>query len=101
MHTLQEANPIHDFDGQPWPISFGRHKVVSKLSDTCIDWCQRPRIHTYWIKTGRFQPADVNKIKFTTAGAALQQEQPHARRWVTKLFSGYCGVNRWMYRWKK
>jgi hypothetical protein len=100
-HTLHESDRIHDFDGQPWSISLGGHKVVSKLSDTCKDWCQRPRIHSYWIEKGRFQPADVNKIDFKTAGAALQREQPHTRRWVTKLSSGYCGVNKWMFRWKK
>jgi hypothetical protein len=43
----------------------------------------------------------MNKIEFKTAGAALQREKPHTRRWVTKISSGYCGVNKWMYRWKK
>jgi hypothetical protein len=74
---------------------------VSNLSDSCKDWCQQPRIQSYWLKKGRFQASNLNMVEFQTAGKALCREQPHTRRWVTKLSSGYCGVNKWMYRWKK
>jgi hypothetical protein len=95
-HTMRAEEQVHAFDGQPWAISLGGHKVVSNLLDTCKDWCQRPRIQLYWIEKGRFQPADLNKINFTTAGVALRREQPHTHQWVTKLSSGYCRVNKWM-----
>jgi hypothetical protein len=31
----------------------------------------------------------------------MRCEKPHTRRWVAKFSSGYCGVNKWMYRWKQ
>jgi hypothetical protein len=100
-HSMGDDERIHDFVHQPWSISLGGQKVVSNLAATCKDWCQRPRIHGYWISKGRFAPEEVNNIEFKTAGAALKREQPNMRRWVTKLSSGYCGVNKWMFRWKQ
>jgi hypothetical protein len=73
---------------------------VSNLSATCRDWCQRLRIHAYWIEKERFTVTEINNVEFQLAGAALRREQP-STRWVTKLASGYCGVNKWMFRWKQ
>jgi hypothetical protein len=100
-HTMMDADRLHDFDGQPWVISLGGKKVVSNLSTVCKDWCQRPRIHAYWIEKGRFAPETINHVEYQTTGAALRRETPNTRRWVTKLSSGYCGVNKWMFRWKQ
>jgi hypothetical protein len=100
-HSIREDERLHDFEYQPWSISLGGQKVVSNLASTCKDWCQRPRIHRYWIEKGRFTPEEVNHIESQTAGAALKRVQPNMRRWVTKLSSGYCGVNKWMFRWKQ
>jgi hypothetical protein len=100
-HRISTDDRVHAVHGEPWTISLGGHKVVSNLSDSCKDWCQRPRIQSYWLKKGRFQASDLNMVEFLTAGKALRREQPHTRRWVTKLSSGYCGVNKWMQRWKK
>jgi hypothetical protein len=96
-HAVSADDRIHAFEGQPWSLSLGGHKVVSNLSATCSDWCQRPRIQSYWIEKRRFQREQLNNVEFKTAGVALKREQPHTRRWVTKLSSGYCGVNKWMH----
>jgi Reverse transcriptase (RNA-dependent DNA polymerase) len=100
-HSMEDEARIHDFEHQPWSISVGGQKVVSNLAPMCKDWCQRPRIHEYWIRKGRFTAEEVNKIESKTAGVALQRVQPNMRRWVTKMSSGYCGVNKWMFRWKQ
>jgi hypothetical protein len=62
--AVSDEDRLHDIDGQPWSLSLGGHKVVSNLSTTCKDWCQRPRIHAYWIEKGRFQPEEINTIDF-------------------------------------
>jgi Reverse transcriptase (RNA-dependent DNA polymerase) len=99
--SMQEDDRVHSFGGQPWSIVLGGEKIVSNLTELCKDWCQRPRIQAYWIEKGRFRQEQMTAIEFTTSGLALRREQPHTRRWVTKLASGYCGVNKWMYRWKR
>jgi hypothetical protein len=48
--TVRVKDRLRAIDGQPWLLSLGGHKVVSNLSTACIDWCQRPRIHAYWIE---------------------------------------------------
>ncbi len=100
-NSLRNEDRLHAIEGQPWSVSLGGHKVVNNLSEQCKDWCQRPRIQTYWIEKGRFQPEDLNRIDYAMAGAALRSERPHTRRWVAKFSSGYCGVNKWMNRWKQ
>jgi hypothetical protein len=100
-NSLQNEDRLHAIEGQPWSVSLGGHKVANNLSEQCKDCCQRPRIQTYWIEKGRFQPEDLNRIDYAMAGAALRSERPHTRRWVAKILSGYCGVNKWMNRWKQ
>jgi hypothetical protein len=68
MHIMMDADRLHDFDGQPWVISLGGKKVISNLSMVCKDTCQRPRIHAYWIKKGRFLPETINHVEFQMAG---------------------------------
>jgi hypothetical protein len=100
-HLLRDEDRIHAIEGQPWSVSLGGRKVVTNLSDKCKEWCQRPRIHSYWIEKGRFPREELNRIDYVTAGAAMRCEKPHTRRWVAKFSSDYCGVNKWMYRWKQ
>jgi hypothetical protein len=66
-HSIRENERLHDFDFQPWSISLGGQKVVSNLASACKDWCQRPRIHRYWIDKGRFTREELNHIESQTA----------------------------------
>jgi hypothetical protein len=76
-------------------------KIVKKLSKHISEWCQRPRIQSYWIKKQRFMMEELTHIDLTIAEAALQSVTAENRRWVTKHSYGYCGVNKWQKRGKK
>jgi len=52
----------------------------------------------YWKSTGKLtqQPMDMDVIRHTSRNSPLWK-----RRWLSKWFSGICGVGRWLLRWEE
>jgi hypothetical protein len=83
--TCDSTRPrIQYFDDEPWSITVGDEKIVTQLSHTLHDWCQRPRIQAYWTDKSRFPAAELVHIDYATAGHALQSASIKERREVTK-----------------
>jgi hypothetical protein len=70
-HTIQEADRLLHFDAEPWSVHIGNTKLVKALSSSLSEWCQRPRIQSYWIKKSRFSANDLPWIDTKIAVAAL------------------------------
>jgi hypothetical protein len=97
---IAEQDRAHTFLEEPWSISLNGEKLVTDLTTTIQDWCQRPRIYDKWVEKGRVPMAELAHIDYTTTAQAMKSVEPSVRHWVTKHTSGFCGVNMWMHRWK-
>jgi hypothetical protein len=60
-----------------------------------------PTAPAYWIEKGRLPQEELAHIDYGNTGQALKAVSEYTRRKVTKHSSGYCAVNKWMFRWKK
>jgi hypothetical protein len=89
------------FDDEPWTVTIGNEKIVTDFAYNFHDWCQRPRIQSFWMEKSRLPMSELDHVDYSTAGYALKQTSLRERREVTKHTSGYCAVNKWMFRWKK
>jgi hypothetical protein len=63
-HEMLDDDRLHSVNGQPWMVSLGDTRWSPTYWIHCKDWCQRPRIHKYWIEKGRFEANELNNVNY-------------------------------------
>lgn len=89
------------FAYEPWSIWLADEKLVNNFSEQIKDWCQRPRIHRYWIERGRFPESELTFIDTEVTGRTMKTIPQLKRLWIGKHSCGHCAVNKMMVLWKK
>ena len=102
--TLSADTPITSFTSIPGTIPSVRctlgaeeHHITSHFSTSIKTLISEHRASTYWVEHGKNVKHPLIDLKILRK--ANKQSPLWQRRWLTKWFSGICGVGKWLHRW--
>ena len=88
-----------NISGEPWTLYIHNQKVTKNIREELANHCSGGPLLEYWTRK-RFR-TDPLQLDWDATHRALKAVSVSRRHWVIKHSSGFCGVNKWMHRWRK
>jgi hypothetical protein len=97
-----ESSPpafIEKFDNEGWAVRRHGVKLSQLHKNSFYDEIHQTRAVKWWVDHGRVPLIVQQDIPWDFIGDAMASLPAHRRRWVTKQFSGNCGIGQTLEKW--